>query len=232
MPKKNCNSLLIIDDNHKFRNNLKILIQLYNQNSLSKFNLIGDADSVARGKSLLDKFQPQILLLDLELHHESGLEILKHLANKGYQSKTLILSAHEEEEMIFQAMLLGAKGYIFKPNVVSQLLEAVDTIIDEKVYLPPEAAKGFFTSFNHYVKQINNIEVFEKKSRFPKDYQLTHREKDVLEYLVQGLSNEEIAEKLFVTIATVKAHLGSIFGKFCVKNRTQAIVIALKENII
>ena len=230
MSKKSCNSLLIIDDNHKFRNNLKTLIQLYNQNNLFKFNLIGDTDSVAKGKSLLDKCQPQILLLDLELHHESGLEILKYLANQDYQSKTLILSAHEEEEMIFEAMFLGARGYVFKPNVVSQLLEAIDTVINEKVYLPPEAATGFFTSFNHYVSELNNLKVFGKQSQ--KDYHLTHREKDVLEYLVQGLSNEEIAEKLFVTIATVKAHLGSIFSKFCVKNRTQAIVMALKENIV
>ena len=230
MSKKNHNSLLIIDDNHKFRNNLKTLIQLYNQNNLSKFNLIGDTDSVAKGKSLLDKYQPQILLLDLELHHESGLEILEYLANKDYQSKTLILSAHEEEEMIFQAMFLGARGYVFKPNVVSQLLEAIDTVVNEKVYLPLEAATGFFTSFNHYVSELNNLESL--KNCPQNDYHLTHREKDVLEYLIQGLSNEEIAEKLFVTIATVKAHLSSIFSKFCVKNRTQAIVMALKENIV
>ena len=230
MSKKSCSSLLIIDDNHKFRNNLKTLIQLYNQSNLSEFNLIGDTDSVTQGKLLLDKYQPQILLLDLELHHESGLEILKHLASKDYQSKTLILSAHEEEEMIFQAMFLGAKGYVFKLNVVSQLLEAIDTVINEKVYLPPEAATGFFTSFNHYVTELNNLEVFDKKPQ--NDYQLTQREKEVLEYLVQGLSNEEIAKKLFVTIATVKAHLGSIFSKFCVKNRNQAIVMALKENIV
>lgn len=222
--------MLIIDDNYKFRNNLKTLIQLYDRSNLSELNLVGDTDCVTQGKLLLDKYQPQILLLDLELYHESGLEILKYLASKDYQCKTLILSAHEEEEMIFKAMFLGAKGYVFKLNVVTQLLEAIDTVINEKVYLPPEAAAGFFTSFNNYVSELNNLEAFEKKPQ--NDYQLTHREKDVLEYLVQGLSNEEIAEKLFVTIATVKAHLGSIFSKFCVKNRTQAIVMALKENIV
>ncbi len=230
MPKKNHSSLLIVDDNHRFLNNLKTLVQLYNQNSLFKFNLVGDADTVARAKLLLDKYQPQILLLDLELGNESGLEIIKYLSNKNYQSKTLILSAHEEEEMIFKAMSLGARGYIFKPNVVSQLLEAIDTVIDEKIYLPPEAATGFFTSFNHYVSEHQDLRIIERDRS--KDYHLTHREKDVLEYLIQGLSNEEIADKLYVTIATVKAHLGSIFNKFSVKNRTQAIVIALKENIV
>lgn len=230
MSQKNHSSLLIVDDNHRFRDNLKTLVQLYNQNSSSKFNLVGDADTIARAKLLLDKYQPQILLLDLELGHESGLEVIKYLSDKNYQSKTLILSAHEEEEMIFKAMYLGARGYIFKLNVVSQLLEAINTVINEKIYLPPEAATGFFTSFNHYVSERKGLETIESDRAI--DYHLTHREKDVLEYLIQGLSNEEIADKLYVTIATVKAHLGSIFSKLSVKNRTQAIVMALKENIV
>ena len=127
-------------------------------------------------------------------------------------------------------MYLGARGYIFKLNVVSQLLEAINTVINEKIYLPPEAATGFFTSFNHYVSERKGLETIESDRAI--DYHLTHREKDVLEYLIQGLSNEEIADKLYVTIATVKAHLGSIFSKLSVKNRTQAIVMALKENIV
>lgn len=142
----------------------------------------------------------------------------------------MILSAHEEEEMIFKSMFLGAKGYIFKSNVVSQLREAIDTIIDAKIYLPPEVATRFFRSFEYYAN--NFIELENNENNRENDYHLTHREKDVLGYLIQGLSNEEIARELYVTIATVKAHLGSIFSKFCVKNRTQAIVIALKENII
>lgn len=230
MSKKNNSSLVLIDDNYQFRNNLRTLIQLYNQNSLSRFNLVGDADSVATGKVLLDKYEPQILLLDLELDRESGLEILKYLNDKAYRSHTLILSAHEEEKIIFQAMCLGAKGYLFKLNLVSQIVEAINTIIDEKIYLPPEAATAFFNSFNNYVNEHKNFQILDSEQK--KDYHLTHREKDVLEYLVQGLSNEEIADRLYVTIATVKAHLSSIFSKFCVRNRTQAIVMTLKEKIV
>ena len=131
--------------------------------------------------------------------------------------------------MIFQAMSLGAKGYIFKPNVVSQLLEAINTIINSKIYLPPEVATRFFLFFNNYVSDFCLVAIGENRQK--NDYSLTHREKQVLKYLIQGLSNEEIAQQLYVTVATVKAHLSSIFSKFCVKNRTQAIVMALKENI-
>ena len=228
--KKNSTSLMIIDDNREFRDNLKTLLQLYNQNNLLKFKIIADTDSLNKGKILIAKYNPQILLLDLELQQESGLDILKYLSVNHYQTKTLILSGHEEEEMIFKAMYLGAKGYIFKPNVVSQLQEAINTILNFKIYLPPEAATGFFRSFNHYISKFGTLETeIDQHNNY---YHLTHREKDVLGYLIQGLSNEEIAQELYVTIATVKAHLGSIFSKFCVKNRTQAIVMALKENIV
>ncbi|MDJ0632283.1 MAG: response regulator transcription factor [Xenococcaceae cyanobacterium MO_188.B29] len=230
MLKKHAISVMIVDDNYEFRNNIKTLLQLYNQNNLLNFKIISDTDSIAKGKSIIEKYQPQILLLDLELQQESGLDILKYLLNNNSQTKTLILSAHEEEEIIFQAMSLGAKGYIFKPNVVSQLLEAINTIINSKIYLPPEAATGFFMSFNHHLSNFSELEALENHPK--NDYHLTHREKDVLGYLIQGLSNEEIAQELYVTIATVKAHLGSIFAKFCVKNRTQAIVMALKKNIV
>ena len=228
--KKKVISIIIIDDNRELRNSLKTLLQLYSQNNYFSFKVVADTDSIAQGKLFIEKYQPQILLLDLELQQENGLDILKYLYSKKCQTKTLIVSAHEEEEMIFKAMSLGAKGYIFKPNVVSQLKEAINTIINSKVYLPPEAATGFFMSFKHYAN--NFIELETKENCHKNGYHLTHREKDVLGYLIQGLSNEEIAQELYVTIATVKAHLGSIFSKFCVKNRTQAIVMALKENII
>ncbi len=230
MSKKNAISLVIIDDNREFRNNLKILLQLYSENNLLKLKVIADTDSLAKGKPIIEKYKPQILLLDLELQQGSGLDILKYLSKNHCQTKTLILSAHEEKEMIFQAMSLGAKGYIFKPNIVSQLLEAINRIINSEIYLPPEAATGFFLFFKNYVSNFSEVEALENCQN--NDYHLTHREKDVLGYLVQGLSNEEIAQELYVTIATVKAHLSSIFSKFCVKNRTQAIVMALKENII
>ena len=226
--KKKIISLIIIDDNWEFRDSIKTLLKLYSQHNSFKLNVIADTDSIVKGKQIIEKYQPQILLLDIELQQESGLDILRDLSDSNCPTKTLILSAHEEEEIIFKAMSLGAKGYIFKPNIVNQIPEAINTILNSKIYLPPEVATGFFTSFTNYLSTLRiNLEGAPKNN-----YHLTHREKDVLSYLVQGLSNEEIAQKLHVTIATVKAHLGSIFSKFCVKNRTQAIIMALRENIV
>lgn len=215
-------STLLVDDQILFRESLKTLLNLYSNSGQHNFTVIGEADSPAKAINLINRCHPHLILLDLELDDESGLDILKYLQTSHSSVKTLVLSAHHEESVIFQAMQAGAKGYIFKINLVQQLGEAINTLMNHKVYLPPEVATQFFHCFNAYSEKLSNSE---------KQLDLTPREKEVLQYLVKGLSNEEIAQQLYITVATVKAHLTAIFNKLGVKNRTQAIVAALKTNL-
>lgn len=219
-------SLILVDDESDFRQSLKNLLNLYSQSGIFQLNIVGEADSCARALVLLNKYQPKLMLLDLELRQENGINFLKSLQKQNYNTKVLVLSSHQEEELIFQAMYAGAQGYIFKPNLVMHIIEAINTVINSEIYLPPEVATGFFSQFNKYSAHFELDSYSIPKAKF------TNREQEVLLYLVQGFSNEEIAQKLFITIATVKAHLTSIFNKLGVKSRTQAIVIALKQNLI
>lgn len=209
---------LLVDDQAIFRKNLHSLLQLYSQSNQINFKIVGEADSTAKAIKLINHYHPQLMLLDLELAQDSGLDVLKYLQTNDYLVNTLVLSAHQEENLIFEAMQAGAKGYIFKTNLVQQLCEAITTVLNENVYLPPEVATQFFHYFNAHSLNQNQVT------------DLTRREKEVLKYLVLGLSNEEISQKLYITVATVKAHLTAIFNKLGVKNRTQAIVAALKAN--
>lgn len=214
-------STLLVDDEALFRENLKTLLKLYSNSGQVNFTVVGETDSPAKAINLVNRYHPNLMLLDLELDHESGLNILKYLQTNHALVTTLVLSAHQEENLIFQAMQAGAKGYIFKINLVQQLGEAINTVMNNKIYLPAEVATQFFHYFNAFSEQLSNSE---------QQPDLTRREKEVLQYLIQGLSNEEIAKKLYITIATVKAHLTAIFNKLGVKNRTQAIVVAIKTN--
>ncbi|ACK69263.1 two component transcriptional regulator, LuxR family [Gloeothece citriformis PCC 7424] len=214
-------STMLVDDESLFRENLKTLLNLYSDSGKMDFTIISEADSATKAINLIHRYHPHLILLDLELDHESGLDILKYLQTHHSSVITLVLSAHQEENLIFQAMQAGAKGYIFKINLVQQLGEAVNTVMNDKVYLPPEVATHFFHYFNTYCDPLSNSD---------KELDLTKREKEVLQYLIQGLSNEQIAKQLYITVATVKAHLTAIFNKLGVKNRTQAIVAALKMN--
>jgi DNA-binding NarL/FixJ family response regulator len=205
---------LLVDDEAVFRKNLRTLLELYPMD----FKIVGETGSTAKAINLINHYHPQLMLLDLELAQDSGLNILKYLQAHHLSVKTLVLSAHQEENLIFESMQAGAQGYIFKTNLVQQLSEAITTIINEKIYLPPEVATQFFRHFNSHNLNQNPVA------------NLTQREQEVLEYLILGLSNEQISRHLYITVATVKAHLTAIFNKLGVKNRTQAIVAALKMN--
>jgi DNA-binding NarL/FixJ family response regulator len=135
----------------------------------------------------------------------------------------LVLSAHREDEWVFRAMQAGASGYVYKDCVASQLCEAIATVMKDKVYLAPEVATSFFRLFHFYAG---------RSLRAAQTACLSDRERQVLHWLVQGASNEEISQRLYVTVATVKAHLTSIFEKLGVRSRTQAIVKALKMGLV
>ena len=216
-------SVLLVDDEESFRQGLCNLLAFYkNSNSLA-VEVIGEANCVEQALKLTTQKVPKLILLDMELVGSDGITALARLKEIGYGGKVLVLSAHQEDDYIFQAMQKGAAGYLFKTCVATQLYDAINTIMQSKIYLPPEATSSFFRRF-----QANLDSIHQQKHQL----HLTQREQEVLNLLSQGASNDEIAKKLYVTIATVKAHLTSIFEKLNVTSRTQAIVTAIKLGLV
>ena len=214
-------STLIVDAEPEFRQILATLLSLYTQGGLLNLSLIGEADCFESALKLSNHYQPNLILLDLESKQENGIKLIKYLQINYPNIKILVLSGHEEEDWIFKAMKAGANGYIFKANIIKHFCEAVKTVLNLEIYLPPEVATRFFSYFNHNI-------VFKKEEFF----ELTNREKEVLTCLVEGYSNLEIAKKLYITVATVKAHMTAIFNKLGVKNRYQAVIVAIKQDLI
>jgi DNA-binding NarL/FixJ family response regulator len=216
-------SILLVDDEPMFRQGLKTLLAFYSANGSVSFNVVGEAASVAQAVKLAVEQHPMIILLDMELPTQDGIDALHYFRDLNYKGKVIILSAHREDELIFKAMEAGAWGYVFKDCVAQQLYDAIATVIQDEIYLAPEVVTRFFRMFHFY----GGHSLTGSKTVY-----LTEREQEVLQWLVQGASNEQIAQHLCVTIATVKAHLTSIFEKFQVKNRSQAIVKALKLGLV
>lgn len=216
-------SVLLIDDNLEFRRGLNTLLSFCGLGSPRPIRVVGQAASVDQALQLIQQQRPNLLLLDLELGQELGETVLLQAAEVQYEGKTLILSAHHEDEWIFRAMRAGAHGYVLKDQVASQLCEAIQTVLKDQVYLPPEVATRFFSLFHFYAG---------RSLQAARSTNLTDRELEVLHWLVQGSTNEAIAGHLYITVATVKAHLTAIFEKLGVKNRTQAIIKALKLGLV
>ncbi|NMF62532.1 DNA-binding response regulator (plasmid) [Brasilonema octagenarum UFV-E1] len=215
--------VLIVDDEQRFRQGLRTLLNFYNVNASLSIEVVGEAASLEQVLKLTIQHNPNLILLDLELVSSDGISVLIGLKEISYAGKVLVLSAHQEDNWIYRAMQAGAAGYIFKSRLVIQLYEAIDKVIKSEVYFPAEVANGFFRHFQ--AKSESDFKACQK-------LHLTEREQEVLYWLAQGASNEEIAKKLYVTVATVKAHLTSIFEKLKVTSRTQAIVTAIKLGIV
>lgn len=215
--------VLLVDDDQHFRQGLCTLLNFYNVNGPLLIEVVGEAASLDQALSLAAQQHPALILLDLELASDDGITALLRLREMSFAGKVLVLSAHQEDDWIFRAMQAGATGYVFKSRLATQLYEAITTAIKSEIYLPAEVARGFFRSFQAYSEA--SLQARQK-------LHLTEREQEVLHWLAQGSSNEEIAKHLYVTVATVKAHLTSIFEKLKVTSRTQAIVTAIKLGLI
>ncbi|MBD2343799.1 LuxR C-terminal-related transcriptional regulator [Anabaena subtropica] len=216
-------SILLVDDEELFRQGLRILLSFYNTGGALAVEIVGEANSVEQALKLTIQKNPDLILLDLELGVSDGIAAMISLKEIAYSGKILVLSAHQEDDWIFQAMQKGAAGYVFKNQVASQLCEAIKTVIRSEIYLPSDVASGFFRRFQAYAD--SSLKVCHQ-------LHLTEREQEVLHWLTQGASNEEIAKNLYVTAATVKSHLTSIFEKLKVTSRTQAIIVALKLGLV
>ncbi|WP_017306931.1 LuxR C-terminal-related transcriptional regulator [Spirulina subsalsa] len=218
-------SLLLVDDNQPFRQGLRTLLDFYNNSGKTQFLVVGEAGTSQQAIHVALEQNPTITILDMELSpgQEDGINTLRDLANHHYTGKVLVLSGHREEQIIFRAMQTGAAGYVLKDRVADQLLPALLTILNQQIYLGPEVATSFFRLFHFYggrsLPQTPSIH-------------LSEREQEVLNLLVEGVSNDKIAQQLYITVATVKAHLTRIFEKLGVKSRTQAIVKALKLGLV
>ncbi len=224
-------SVLLIDDDVEFRKGLQFLLNFYNSTNSAQFSIVGHAASVKQAIALLKQQSPSLVLLDLELAAETGIDFLKQkrdLRGAKSTSNVLVISAHREDEWIYRAMQAGANGYLFKEDLSFQLYDAIATVMDDGVYLSRETTTSFFRMFNFY---SGNSLRSRQKSQHP-DIYLTEREENVLQLVVEGESNEAIAQKLHITVGTVKCYLTAIFNKLGVKSRTQAAMKALKLGVI
>lgn len=216
-------SVLLADDEPQFRQGLKTLLSFYSKSGSFQLTPIGEAASVEQILKLTAEQRPTLILLDLELIGGDGVTALLRLSEMAYKGKILVLSGHKEDEWIFRAMQAGASGYVVKDRLATELCDAIATVIKGEVYLSPELATRFFRLFHFYAGRTVQA---------CQSVHLTDREQEVLHWLVQGASNDEISSQLYITVATVKAHLTAIFEKLSVTSRTQAIVKALKLGLV
>jgi DNA-binding NarL/FixJ family response regulator len=208
--------IIIIEDNTLFRKTLTDFINLSNEMNCS-YNFI----SCETAFETIEKYalDPDIILLDIGLPGMSGIEGIVHLKNISPSSKVIILTIRDDDESIFKAICSGASGYLLKDSTSDKILEAVREVLNGGAPMNSSIAARVLKMFKDFAPGQG-------------DYSLTKREKEILKLLVDGLSKNNIAEKLFLSYHTVDAHIRKIYEKLEVHSASGAVAKALKENLL
>jgi DNA-binding NarL/FixJ family response regulator len=204
----------VIEDHHDFRNALMQLLQIADGfTPISSFSNAEDAIESLSGKE-------DIILLDINLPKMSGVDAIPFIKQKYPEVKIIMLTMLDDDNTVMQAILNGANGYLLKKTSPEQILSSLQICQEGGSPMTPGIASKVLQLFKKYIPQKNN------------DYALTKREIEILSNLVEGLDNQQIADKLFISIQTVRNHIRHIYEKLQVHSKSQAVVKALRESLI
>ncbi len=205
--------VIIADDHVLVREGLRKLLEL--DDTVEVIDEVGDGQGAI---NLARKLKPDVILMDINMPGTDGIEATRVIKREIPSIKVIAVTIYEGEEVL-DMVKAGVSAYVLKDVAGSELVDTIHKVMDGEVVIHPRVAKRL-------VRELTEKE--DKKDAI----KLTRREKDVLALLVKGNSNKEMADTMFISEKTVKNHLTSIFKKLGVKDRTQAAVYALKNNII
>lgn len=216
-------NVLLVEDHQLYRMGLSMLLD-----KAEGINLVAEAADGLDGVKKARELMPNVILMDIGLPNMDGIEATVRIKDFLPETKILIFTSRDSEHDVFESFKAGADGYIMKGASPEQTIAAIKAVYEGVGWIDPAIAKLVFSSMQR--PSAAPVEEITKKDK--NVYGLTDRELDVLELMVEGLSNPQIAEKLVITKATTKAHVHSILQKLCAATRTQATVMAMKEGLV
>lgn len=233
--------VVLVEDHDLTRVGLKTALSQYNN-----IEIIDDAANGNSGLKAIDTGKPDVAVVDIGLPDIDGVELtqkLKHreLANGEVKTKVLILTMHDSEDSVMAAFAAGADSYSLKDVSIENLVQAIKTTHEGNSWIDPAIARIVLKQAKTTSVEILDDEELESQSieSIGEEYQqiletspLTQRELEVLELIVAGCSNAQIADKLYITVGTVKTHVCHILNKLCADDRTQAAVRALRAGLV
>lgn len=205
--------VLIADDHVLVREGLRKLLEL--DENIEVMTEVGDGQGAI---NIARKARPDVILMDVNMPGTDGIVATKVIKREFPSIKIIALTIYEDEEVV-EMVRAGVSAYVLKDVAGSELVDTIHRVMQGEIVIHPRVA-------NRLVRELNRND--SKKN----EVRLTKREKDVLDLLVKGNTNKEMADSMFISEKTVKNHLTSIFRKLGVKDRTQAAVYALKNNIV
>ena len=219
--------VLLVEDYKMLRLGLSLVFE-----NCPDIDLVAEAADGKEGIRLALELKPDVVLMDIGLPETDGIRATKAIKEANPDIKVLIFTSRESDDDVFDAMAAGADGYIMKGAEEQRLISAIKTVAEGSAWLDPAIARLVLSNVKRE-KPAEKSETAEISSSEAKNkYGLTDKEVEVLGLIVEGKTNSQIADKLFITVSTAKSHVHSILQKLYVENRTQATIQAVKEGLI
>lgn len=181
--------------------------------------LVGEAKNGVEAVEKVLDLQPDVILLDLHMPEKGGVEAIEEIKQALPEARILVLTSYTSDEDVFPAIKAGALGYLLKDSSPQELLKAIQDVYNGQLSLDPAVAQKVMQELRQPARQPLTEEP------------LTQREVEILKLVAEGLTNQEIADRLVVSERTVRAHVSNILAKLHLANRTQAALYALREGI-
>lgn len=208
--------ILIVDDHEVVRLGLKSLLDQH-----PYFEVVAEAGNAKEAIEKVDKYSPDVVLMDIRLPGASGIEACEEITTKYPETRVIMLTSYAEDEMLFSAIRSGASGYVLKQIGAEDLIKAIEAVGRGEGLLDPAVTQRVFQEVRRAVRE-------EEASAFAN---LSQQEKHVLMQVSEGKTNREIAKNLFLGEGTVRNYVSSILSKLSVSNRAEAAAYAVEHSL-
>lgn len=219
--------LMLVDDHEIVRNGIRLILE-----QVDDFQLI---DEVSSGEEALEKLKkaenesvPHVVLMDISLSGMSGIQTTQTITRQDKRVRVLMLSMHNNEDYILRSVEAGAAGYLLKDSSSDEMIKAIRMVANgEKYYSSPVAT----IILNGYMQQLKKTDKPVVKIA-PRRSKLSKKEKEILQFLVEGMSSREIAEKLQLSVRTVDNHRANMMRRLQVRNAAELVKTAVEEKLL
>jgi DNA-binding NarL/FixJ family response regulator len=212
-------SILLADDQALVRGGFRLILE-----AQPDLEVLGEADDGRAAIESARSLRPDVVLMDVRMPELDGIAATRTIVSERLARHVLVLTTFDEDRVVWDAMAAGASGFLLKTAPPLQLVDAVRTVAAGEALLAPTVTRRLIEEF---VRRPPPGEAAPERLA-----ELTDREREVMALVARGLSNREIAERLFLSAATVKTHLNRILGKLDLRDRVQAVVLAYETGLV